>query len=93
VGHLRWLTTRRSEGTNPSSLHQWEHEFYHVLSGRLRFYCGEQTLDAQTRDYIFIPQGAPHTFDILTTEAHAIIMVTSVDGTADWTACVTGTDS
>jgi uncharacterized RmlC-like cupin family protein len=64
----------------PPHYHQWEHEYYHILSGQLRFYCGEQTLEAQTGDYVFIPRGTPHTFDILTAEAHAIIMVTSVDG-------------
>ena len=64
----------------PPHYHQWEHEFYYILDGQLRFYCGEQTLDAQTGDYVFIPQGAPHTFDIISIQAHAIIMVTSVDG-------------
>ena len=64
----------------PPHYHQCEHEFYYILDGQLRFYCGEQTLDAQTGDYVFIPQGAPHTFDIISILAQAIIMVTSVDG-------------
>ncbi len=63
----------------PPHLHEWEDEFYHVLEGRAEFHCDEQRFVAEAGDYVFIPQGSPHTFDILTPSIRLVVMVCSLD--------------
>lgn len=64
----------------PPHVHEWEDEFYHILEGRAEFYSGADRLVAGPGDYAFVPQGAPHTFRILTPALRMVITVASVDG-------------
>jgi len=46
----------------PLHIHVREDEIYYILSGDLRFKADEETLDAPTGSFVFIPRGTPHCF-------------------------------
>ena len=64
----------------PPHTHEWEDEFYYILAGSMRIFCGAERMHAEPGDYVFVPQGEPHTFEVLSAELRMIILVSSVDG-------------
>ncbi|QPH53826.1 cupin domain-containing protein [Pontivivens ytuae] len=46
----------------PLHIHWREHELFTVLSGRVRFVCGEDEFTAGEGDLVMIPPGLQHTF-------------------------------
>lgn len=63
----------------PPHIQEWEDELYYIIEGSAAFYCGKDRLVAGAGEYVLLPQGEPHTFDILTPSVRMIIMVSSVD--------------
>ena len=64
----------------PPHVHDWEDEFYHVLDGSIEVHCGGERLRADAGDYVFLPQGVAHTFNVLSPSVRMTIMVSSTDG-------------
>ena len=64
----------------PPHIHEREDEFYYILSGSMRVFCGAERLHAEAGDYVFVPQGAAHTFQVLSRELRMVIVVSSTDG-------------
>ena len=80
-GRFAMMEYRAKPGNEPPPhVHEWEDEFYHVLDGSAEFHCGAERLRAIAGDYIFLPQGRPHTFDILSPEIRMTIIVCSTSG-------------
>lgn len=48
----------------PAHTHQREDESYYILEGTLRFWIGEQIIDAKAGDFIYLPKGIPHKFEL-----------------------------
>ena len=72
--------TSRPGNEPPPHVHDWEDEFFHVLDGSVDVHCGGERLRAEAGDYVFLPQGVAHTFEVLSPSARMTIMVCSANG-------------
>lgn len=48
----------------PLHVHHSEDEPWYVLEGRVRFFCQEQTFEAEPGSLIFLPRDVPHSFRV-----------------------------
>lgn len=48
----------------PAHIHQREDESYYILEGAIRFWVGDQVIDAKAGDFIHLPKGIPHKFEL-----------------------------
>jgi len=48
----------------PAHTHQREDESYYILKGNIRFWVGEEVIDAKAGDYVHLPKGVPHKFEV-----------------------------
>lgn len=48
----------------PPHVHQREDESYYILEGLIRFWIGDQVIDAKAGDFIHLPKGLPHRFEV-----------------------------
>jgi quercetin dioxygenase-like cupin family protein len=48
----------------PAHTHEREDESYYVLEGSIRFWVGEKIIDAKAGDFIYLPKGVPHRFEL-----------------------------
>jgi mannose-6-phosphate isomerase-like protein (cupin superfamily) len=47
----------------PMHVHEAEDEMFHVLEGRVRIWCGDETFDITTGATAVLPRGIPHRFE------------------------------
>ncbi len=65
------------KGTEPPPhTHTREDEAYYILEGELTFYVGGQTLEAAPGDFVWLPRGIEHTFELKTSQGRALVMFT-----------------
>lgn len=48
----------------PAHVHQREDESYYILEGSIRFWIGNEIFDAKAGDFIHLPKGIPHKFEL-----------------------------
>ena len=48
----------------PAHTHQWEDESYYILEGSVRFWVGDKVIDAKSGDFIHLPRGVTHKFEL-----------------------------
>ena len=48
----------------PAHVHHREDENYYILEGAIRFWVGDQVLDAKAGDLVHLPKGVPHKFEL-----------------------------
>jgi quercetin dioxygenase-like cupin family protein len=48
----------------PAHTHQREDESYYILEGAIRFWIGEKVFDAKAGDFVHLPKGIPHRFEL-----------------------------
>ena len=48
----------------PAHTHQHEDESYYILEGAIRFWVGDKVFDAKAGDFIHLPKGIPHKFEL-----------------------------
>ena len=61
----------------PLHVHHGEDEMFHVLEGRIRIWCGEETFEAEPGATAVLPRGVPHRFEnVGDTVARMLIAVT-----------------
>jgi len=48
----------------PAHTHQREDESYYILEGSIRFWIGDKVIDAKGGDFIHLPKGIPHKFEL-----------------------------
>jgi quercetin dioxygenase-like cupin family protein len=48
----------------PAHTHQWEDESYYILEGSIRFWVGEKVINAKAGNFIHLPKGVPHKFEL-----------------------------
>ena len=48
----------------PAHTHQKEDESYYILEGSIRFWVGDQVFDAKAGDFVYLPKGVPHKFEV-----------------------------
>ena len=63
----------------PPHIHEWEHELYYLLEGRMEFYCESEILSIGAGEAVFLPQGKAHAFYIRSPVVRALISVQATD--------------
>lgn len=61
----------------PLHTHRDEDELFIVQAGALRFFSGDDEIDAAAGAYAFLPHGRPHTFQVLSDEARFVNVTSS----------------
>ena len=63
----------------PPHIHEWEHELYYLLAGRMEFYCDGEILNVGRGEVAFLPQGKAHAFYIRSPMVRTLISVQATD--------------
>src|SRR5215472_5410918 len=54
------------KGTEPPPhIHHEQDELFHILEGEATITCGDQSWRASTGDYVFLPRGVAHSYQIV----------------------------
>ena len=48
----------------PFHIHHVEDEAWYVLEGEIIFFCGEETFEARSGSWVFLPKDIPHAFKV-----------------------------
>lgn len=48
----------------PAHTHRNEDESYYILEGAIRFWVGDQVIDAKAGDFVHLPKNIPHRFEL-----------------------------
>ena len=67
----------------PAHVHQNEDESYYILEGSIRFFVGDQVLEAHAGDFIHLPKGVPHRFELISKFVKELMWITS-SGLEKW---------
>lgn len=66
----------KAGGEPPPHTHTREDEAYYILEGEFTFRVGGQTIEAGPGDYVWLPRGIEHGFELKTPQARALIFIT-----------------
>jgi mannose-6-phosphate isomerase-like protein (cupin superfamily) len=58
----------------PAHVHERVDESFFVLTGTYRIQCGDQMLQAGPHDFVYLPHGVPHSYEVLTGPASKLIL-------------------
>ena len=64
----------------PPHIHHREEECFYVLSGRMTFVCGDETIAAGPGTFVVLPRGVIHTFRVEGTEPARTLMINTPAG-------------
>jgi quercetin dioxygenase-like cupin family protein len=64
----------------PLHVHHGEAEAFYVAEGTIELTCGEQTLTAGTGDFVYAPQGVPHTYAVVGERPARVLLLFSRPG-------------
>ena len=62
--------------TPPPHFHTLEDESFYVLEGVIEFQAGEKKITANAGELIVLPKGVPHSFNLVTDTAKALLLIT-----------------
>ena len=75
-GRYAQLEMTVQPGTEPPKhTHTREDETFYLLEGSIRFTIGEHVFTAKAGDYVLMPKGIPHSFQVLTETAKAVLTI------------------
>jgi quercetin dioxygenase-like cupin family protein len=60
----------------PAHTHQREDESYYILEGSIRFWVGDKVIDAKAGDFIHLPKGVPHKFELQSDRVKELMWMT-----------------
>ena len=60
----------------PPHTHHREDEAYYVLEGEMSFRIGGQSIEASAGEWVYMPRGVEHSFQVKTSTAKALLVVT-----------------
>ena len=60
----------------PAHIHQWEDESYYILEGSIRFWVGDEVIDAKSGDFIHLPRGVAHKFELQSDSVKELMWIT-----------------
>jgi len=49
-------------------------EAFSILDGHYHIQCGEQEWSAAANDFVFLPRGVPHSYDVISGPARKLIL-------------------
>lgn len=67
----------------PAHTHHREDESYYILEGAIRFWIGKEVIDAKAGDFIYLPKGIPHKFELLSDTVKELMWM-SPSGLEKW---------
>jgi quercetin dioxygenase-like cupin family protein len=74
-GAFSLLLSRSPAGDHvPRHVHHAVDEAFFVLSGQYRIECGDQTWTAAVDDFVFLPRGVAHSYDVVSGPARKLII-------------------
>ncbi len=63
------------KGADPPP-HTHENEAFYLLEGEITFRVGGQTIEGKPGDYMWLPRGIEHSFEVKTSQARALVIYT-----------------
>jgi len=78
---MRIIVNRGAEP--PAHTHSREDESYYILEGSIRYTIGEDVITVHKGEYVYLPKGLPHKFELLTEQAE-VLMLISPAGLDQW---------
>ena len=78
---MRIIVNRGAEP--PAHTHSREDESYYILEGSIRYTIGEDVITVDKGEYVYLPKGLPHKFELLTEQAE-VLMLISPAGLDQW---------
>jgi quercetin dioxygenase-like cupin family protein len=78
---MRIIVNRGAEP--PAHTHSREDEAYYILNGSIRYTVGEDVITVDQGEYVYLPKGIPHKFELLTDQAE-VLMLISPAGLDQW---------
>jgi quercetin dioxygenase-like cupin family protein len=78
---MRIIVNRGAEP--PAHTHSREDESYYILKGSIRYTIGEDVITVDEGEYVYLPKGLPHKFEILTEQAEVLMWI-SPAGLDQW---------
>ncbi len=67
----------------PPHTHKHEDESYYILEGTIRFWVGDKVFDAKAGDFIHLPKGLPHRFELQSAVVKELMWITPA-GLEQW---------
>jgi quercetin dioxygenase-like cupin family protein len=67
----------------PAHIHTHEDESYFIIEGDIRFWIGDKIIEATAGDFIFLPKGVPHKFELLSDKVKELMWI-SPAGLDQW---------
>jgi quercetin dioxygenase-like cupin family protein len=78
---MRIIVNRGAEP--PAHTHSREDESYYILKGSIRYTIGEDVITVHEGEYVYLPKGIPHQFELLTGQAEVLMWI-SPAGLDQW---------
>jgi mannose-6-phosphate isomerase-like protein (cupin superfamily) len=63
-------------GGAPWHVHTREDEYFYVVEGEIKFWCGKESFQAGPRSFVFLPRGVPHAWDVTSAGKATVLMMT-----------------
>jgi len=74
-GAFSLLLSRAPAGDHvPRHVHDTVDEAFYILDGQYRIHCDDQTWTAAVGDFVFLPHGVPHSYDVVHGPARKLII-------------------
>ncbi len=78
---MRIIVNRGAEP--PAHTHSREDESYYILKGSIRYTIGEDVITVHAGEYVYLPKGVPHKFELLSEQAEVLMWI-SPAGLEQW---------
>jgi quercetin dioxygenase-like cupin family protein len=78
---MRIIVSRGAEP--PAHTHSREDESYYILKGSIRYTVGEDVITVHEGEYVYLPKGLPHKFELLSEQAEVLMWI-SPAGLDQW---------
>src|ERR1043166_5162425 len=63
-------------GGAPWHVHSREDEYFYVVEGEIKVWCGKAEFHAGPRSFVFLPRGVPHAWDVRSPGKATVLMMT-----------------
>ena len=64
-------------GGAPWHVHSREDEYFYVVAGEIRVWCGKDTFQVGPGSFVFLPRGIPHAWDVTSSGKATLLMMTA----------------
>jgi mannose-6-phosphate isomerase-like protein (cupin superfamily) len=72
-GNLTLIESRTTGGA-PLHVHTREDEYFYIVEGTIKGRIGEETFEAGSRSFVFLPRNVPHEWDVVSGEVTLLML-------------------